>query len=87
LPHLFGFFGLDYFIFLTTPTLIASFIMKSSTAAALSSFVVLSFAIIFYNRSMKISSYVCAVHVRADLLYSEIYVPSIHLYIVSCVVG
>jgi hypothetical protein len=40
LPHLFGFFGVVSSIFLTTPAAVAYVNMYSSTAAALSSFVI-----------------------------------------------
>ena len=79
LPHLFGFRGWDHMIFFTTPAATASFIINDSTASALSSFDFSLSSTIFYNCSINVVSYVWAVHIFADWLYSDIFVPSIHL--------
>jgi hypothetical protein len=63
----------------TTPAATASFIINDSTASALSSLDFSLSSTIFYNCSINVVSYVWAVHIFADWLYSDIFVPSIHL--------
>jgi hypothetical protein len=78
-PHLLGLRGWDHFTCFTTPAINASYIINYSTACALSSLDYFTSDIICWSLSINAVSCVWVVHICADLLYSDILSPSIHL--------